>query len=263
MKLRLLDKKLDMKSKRFVTAVKTAPQKKDTQSLSKVFSSIILLCDTPGYRMKSYGPSSLLQLKNNKKLLDTQIESIQKHFANFEIILCCGFDTDKICKYIRSEYKTLNIRIVENQIFNQTNSCESIRLALNNTNNDKVFICDGSIYFTPDLFKQYDSKVSSVFIETKDKDGFEIGLNTNELNRVEHFSFGAKYIWSEIVYLSNHDIIDGLRKLLSNTEYKNKFIFEALNDLLQTKFDLVAIKNKSKLQKINNIKVYHHFRNRL
>lgn len=250
-----------MKSKRCITSTKAVSKKETLVTQNKTFSTIILLCDTPGYRMKSYGPPSLLQIHGEKKLIDIQIECIKKYFANFEIILCCGFDSDKICKYIKSKYKNINIRIVENQLFNDSNSCETVRLALNNTNNDKLFILDGNLWFSQEIFDQHDYNNSMVLIEKKQTDGFEIGVNINEKNNVEHFSFGAKHLWSEICYLSSHDIIDNLRKILCNPDYKNKFIFEALNELLNTRFDIVAITNRTKIKKIHNIKIYHNIRN--
>ena len=106
--------------------------------------TVILLCDSPGYRMKSYGPLPLIGI-SDKKLIDIQINAIQQTFLNNEIILCVGFDAEKICKYIRTSHSKSNIRIVENQLFNSCNSCESTRIALNNTLNDKVLICDGNL----------------------------------------------------------------------------------------------------------------------
>lgn len=251
-----------MKSKRCITSTKAVAVKKEQVPVqNKTFSTIILLCDTPGYRMKSYGPPSLLQIHGEKRLIDIQIECIKKHFVNFEIILCCGFDVEKICKYIRSKYKNVNIRVVENQLFNESNSCETVRLALNNTNNDKVFIFDGNLWFPQEIFGQHDYNTSMILVEKKQNDGFEVGVNINEKNYVEHFSFGAKHFWSEVCYLSNNEVIDSLRKILANPDYKHKFIFEALNELLNTRFDLLAIINKTKIKKIHNIKMYHNIRN--
>ena len=75
---------------------------------------------------------------NNKRLIDIQIEAIQKIFPLYEIIVCVGFDSEKVCKYIRQKYRNINIRIVENQIFSNSNSSESTRIALNNISNDKI-----------------------------------------------------------------------------------------------------------------------------
>jgi len=225
---------------------------------SKPLVTVILLCDNPGYRMKSYGPASLISFKN-KKLIDLQIEAIKKVFSYHEIIVCAGFDADKVCKYIKQKYKNTNIRIVENQIFQNSNSCESARLSLNNTNNDRVLICDGSLYFTSNTLEQINLNESSIITEACKQDNLEVGANVNERGIVEHFSFGANNTWSEICFLQNYESIESLRRILTAFE-KSKFVFEALNELIQTKHTLKHIVNEYSLYKINNLKIYHQLK---
>jgi len=225
---------------------------------AKPLVTVILLCDNPGYRMKSYGPASLISFKN-KRLIDLQIDAIKKVFSNYEIIVCAGFDADKVCKYIKQKYKNSNIRIVENQIFSSSNSCESARLSLNNTNNDRILICDGSLYFTHQTLEQINLNESSVFTEICKQDNLEVGVNVNEHGIIEHFSFGANHTWSEICFLQNHESIESLRRILTSFD-KSKFVFEALNDLIQTKHTLKRIINEYSLHKINNLKIYHQLK---
>ena len=89
----------------------TSPKAKKAIQKNSDFITVILLCDSPGYRMRSYGPTSLISI-SNKKLIDIQIEAIKQTFDNFEIILCVGFDAEKICKYVRSKYFNLNISVL-------------------------------------------------------------------------------------------------------------------------------------------------------
>lgn len=240
---------------KFITSAraKTTKHTKDNHLVT-----VILLCDNPGYRMKSYGPSSLISIKN-KKLIDFQIEAINEAFENAEIIICAGFDSDKVCKYIKQKYKYSNVRIVENQIFNTSNSCESARLSLNNINNDKVLICDGSLYFTSDILKQINIYQSSVLTEVCKQDNLEVGVNINEAGNVEHFSFGASNTWSEICFLDTHESIECLRRILTGLD-KAKFVFEGLNELLKTKYLLKNIINEHKIYKLNNLKIYHQLK---
>jgi hypothetical protein len=242
---------------KFITSAKAIKNSNNVNPLV----TIILLCDSPGYRMKSYGPASLISL-NEKKLIDLQIEAIQKIFTLYEIIVCVGFDGDKICKYIRQKYRNINIRIVENQIFNNSNSSESARIALNNTNNDKILICDGSLHFCADMLKQINLSQSSALTEYNKSDHLEIGANINESGDIEHFSYGASVAWSEICYLHNNDYIESLRKILATFD-KGRFIFEALNELVQTKHQLKNVTNIYSIHKINNLKVYNKLKENL
>jgi hypothetical protein len=218
--------------------------------------TVILLCDSPGYRMKSYGPLPLVSIAN-QKLIDIQIQAIKNAFVNFEIILCVGFDSEKICKYIRNKYANTNVRIVENQMFNSSNSCESVRIALNNTFNSKILICDGNLLLNHKTLTLIEEASSCVLIEQEPSDNLEVGINIDNKNEAQYFSFGACSTWSEIVYLHNQDIIETFRKIVVAPDSKNKFIFEALNEVLKTKYKIKCIQNKYPLKKISNIKTYH------
>lgn len=217
--------------------------------------TVILLCDYPGYRMKSYGPLPLIQIQDNR-LIDLQINAIKTSIPNYEIILCVGFDSEKISKYIRYKYKNLNIRIVENQLFSQSNSNESARLGLNNTLNNKILICDGNLLLNNDALLTIDYHSSCVLIEKHPCENLEVGVNINEKNEAQYFSFGAYKTWSEIFFLHNETNIELFKKIVSYQE-KTKFIFESINEMLKENIVIKCIENSSPIKKINNIKTYH------
>ena len=221
--------------------------------------TIVLLCDSPGYRMKSYGAISLINI-SNQKLIDLQIKAIQQTFTNFEIIICLGFDAEKTCKYIRSKYSKLPIRIVENQLFNSSNSCESARIALNNTLNSKILICSGNLLFSNKVLSLINYDQTCVLVENNPCENLEVGINIDDNNEAQYFSFGAYKIWSEILFLNNLEIIEIFRKIVVYPENKNKFIFEALNEVLKTKHKIKCVNNKHPIKKISNIKTYHSIR---
>lgn len=236
----------------------TSPRFKPTMPDSLI--TIVFLCDSPGYRMKSYGAIPLIPFKT-KRLIDIQINAIKSVFKNFEIVLCVGYDSDRVCKYVKNKYRNINIRIIENQIFDKSNSCESVRLCLNNINNEKIIICDGSLIIDSKTFKSLNGSHSSYVMTEIDKnDDLEIGVNTGSKNFAEHFGFGAYYTWSEIIFFNNYETIEYLRKVISNDNYKQRFLFEAFNELIKTKHNIEVIQNMHPVQKINNVKTYQKLR---
>ena len=247
-----------MKKKRCITSARAKTDQKNKSD----FISIVLLCDTPGYRMKSYGAIPLIPFRR-KRLIDLQINSIKNVFNNFEVIICVGFDADKVCKYIKSKYQNLNIRIVENQLYDNSNSCEGVRLCLNNINNNKVIILDGSLLLDIETLYDMDTQKSYILTEQGFFENLEIGVNVGEQGTIEHFGFGAHQAWSEVLFLSNLDVIESLRKIISSDNFKHKFLFEGLNELIKTKHKLTVVKNKYPVKKINNIKTYHKLRDDL
>jgi hypothetical protein len=247
-----------MRTKCITSAKKNVKKTKNNQD--KDLISIVLLCDSQGYRMKSYGPIPLIDI-GKKKLIDIQIDAIKKRFVNFEIVVCLGCDAEKINKHIKLNYKALNIRIVENQLYNTSNSCESLRLSLNNICNDKVLICDGSLMINHDCLLTINTEKSMAVIEKNPHETLEIGLNIDK-NYAEYFSFGAKNAWSEILFINGYDTIESLKKIIVNYNAKNRFIFEALNELISLNNKISIGVNSSQLIKMNNIKTYHNIKER-
>ena len=188
--------------------------------------TVVLLCENAGHRMKSYGPTPLAKI-GSTTLIDLQIASIMRVIKNFELIICGGFEAEKVIKHIRDKYKQISARFVENQIYNNSNSCESLRLCLNNTLNDKILVCNGEII----------------------------------IQEHQNLCYGMPNKWCEVIFFNNSLIIEFTRKLVSNLEYKNKFIFEAINDILKSKHKIKAVANKQKhILKLDNIKTYHQVR---
>ena len=123
----------------------------------------MILAENHGYRMKSHGPISLFKI-GGKTLLEHQIEVIKSCFLNYEIVICTGFESSKLSNFIRSNIKD-NIRIVENQIHNNTNCCESIRLCLNNITNSRVFIQQSNVLFSADNYSSIDYDRNSIITQ--------------------------------------------------------------------------------------------------
>lgn len=236
-----------------ITQTKNKPSDNNNEDLT----SFIIIADSPNPRMRSYGPISLLNI-NNTKLIDLQIKEISKYFKNYEIILCTGFESDKIARYIKNKHKDVNIRTVENQNYENTNSCETLRLALNNINNDSIFIIDGNLIFDGKILLK-EIKKSYVLFENNN-DTLEVGINVNENGYTEHVGFGASSYWSEILFINEQSVINTFSKHLSTGCFKKKFIFEALNTLINNKVNILALKNNKSVYKIQGVKYYHEIK---
>lgn len=238
----------------FVTSPKREPKRFDD------FITIILLCDKAGHRMKSYGPTCLAEIGGHT-LLDRQISSIKSVFSSFEIILCGGFESEKITKYIRSRHRETNIRVVENQIYPHSNCCESSRLCINNTNTSKLLICNGDLMLNAEVLSLVNCRKTCIFLEGSPKTNFEIGVVINERGGVENLSYGVQNTWAEMIYFNDLGIINSFRKVVSAIDFKTKFIFEAINELVKAKHQIHTVTNSGKpIIKIDNIKTYHEVR---
>ena len=232
----------------------TTPRNKEGEGRPEKVS-ILLLAENHGYRMKSYGPISLVNV-DGKTLIERQVEAIKSVFLDFEIILCSGFETHKVYNFIKKSFgKNIKIRIVENQVYFHSNCCESIRLCMNNVMTNRLIICGGGVLLTSQYLRSMNLNKSSILFQTpQENNEFEVGVITNG-EKLENFSLAVNdTCWTELMYLTGNKITQSFYNLVSNPEYKNKFLFEAMNDWPNRR-EMVATHNQYfPIIKINNVK---------
>lgn len=238
------------RNNRFITSAVNSRNSNDLDN----FVSVVLFGENHGYRMKSYGPISLMKIEG-KTLIQRQIEAIKATFKHFEVILCSGFETQKTVEFVKTNFADVNIRVVENQVHFNSNCCESARLCLQNINNDKVLLCNGALLINSQILSEIDYSKSSIICQTKDDYGnFDVGVIGND-DYLESLSVGIKSnVWSEVIYLANKKAINSMYNTVSNPEYKNRFLFEAVNVILRNNRVLVKTLNDHQIVKIQNIK---------
>ncbi len=240
-----------MKKKQYVIS----PRKSNGDKKRSELVSILLLSENHGYRMKSYGPISLIKV-NGRTLLQHQMEAISSAFINFEVILCAGFETSKIYTYIKKQYGSrCKIRIVENQMYYHSNCCESIRLCMNNVMTDKLVICGGGVLLTSSYLKNLDLSSSSLLYQESQKEGnFDVGVIENK-NKLEMLSLAVKdKCWTELLYLNGDSNIQSFYNIVSKADYKTKFFFEAINGWSNKKNLKTCFNYSESIVKINNVK---------
>lgn len=209
-------------SPRFVTSITKATHK---QNKPKLVTVIILSAGT-GSRIKSYEPRSLLKI-GNCCLIEHQINTITQYFDSPEIIGVVGCYANKIIKKTRGK-----IRVVENQLYDQSNSSESLRLAVNNTLNENILFMHGDLYFNEHTL-DVDYGKSFIIIDRHDQiKEAEIGVTICD-NRLSIMSYGLTTKWAQIAYFTAREY-KILKSIFQRYEYqdKKKLSFEVINMVL-------------------------------
>jgi hypothetical protein len=217
---------------------------KNTNAAKDSFVSIIILADRINRDKKNN--ISYLSTVKNKSIIDIQLSHILNTFKNSEIIISINNEQHDLLNYIKSSYASKNIRFIENCSTSDTNDSESLRLCLNNIYNDKIIVIKGGILFPLHDLSKIDLNKSGIIIGPLDQ-RFEVGVIYNEKQNLDHLGFGLSNSWMEIFWINNTHGINVLRSIVSSKLYKKKFIFEALNDLVELK------KHKLHTHFINNI----------
>lgn len=241
--------------KHCVTAVKKPKSLKLESVKIEEPISVVLLYDASVNRMKSYGPVALFNINEYTKILDYHISFIHAYFAKPEIIICVGSESEKIIKYVQNRYYNTDVRIVENQMYQDTNTCESLRLCLNNIHSNNILLIN-ALTLPKKIAPIKQSSVMLYITENSKKS--DIGININENNKVEHMSFCAKNAWLDIMWVTNKSIITSIKKILSQDSYKKKMWFELINDMISRKISIDYTVVNNEIVKIDNLRQYKH-----
>lgn len=189
--------------------------------------TVIILSAGIGSRIKSYEPRALLKM-GERTLLEHQIYHLQNNFHNSEITVVVGNAATKIIKRVDT-----NIRIIENQLYENTNSFESLRLAINNIVGDNVLFLHGDLIFNQKTFEGLSYDKSFVLIDKNEQfSEREVGI-TQTNKKVNIFSYGLPTKWCQIAYITGREF-SILKQIChkNNAEHKKMLTFEALNKII-------------------------------
>jgi choline kinase len=227
---------------RFVTKI----QKSKVAGRGVSFAILAAGC---GSKIKSYEPRSLLKI-HSKPLIEHQLSVVNNYFKDVEIITVVGCYANKVIKKIKNV-----TRVVENQIYDETNSSESLRLAFNNASCKNFMFVHGDI-----LFNEYcidvDYSKSFVITDTENyiKDQ-EIGLTMNG-GKLSILSYGLPIKWAQMAFFTGkeHKILTSLFNKYENKD-KKKLSFEIINEVMSLGGTFQCYEpKKKKLLEIDRIK---------
>jgi len=227
-----------------LTNIKKVKNQKEENDIS-----VALLCAGIGSKIKSYEPRSLLKI-NSKTLIEHQIATIKESFIHPDIICVSGCYANKIVRKIKKA-----IRIVENQMFETTNSSESLRLAFNNSINTRFMFIHGDIFFNQQCLN-VDYSESFLIVDSSQmmKDD-EIGVTTID-EKASVLSYGLKTKWAQIAYFTGkeHKILGSILQKFEHQD-KKKLSFEVINDVINAGGSFNCYEpSKMKLLEIDRIK---------
>lgn len=226
------------------------PYKKKTNK----FMSFILLYDHSMSKSKNH-QLQLALVTYQLKAIDKQIKLINKKYPNNEIIVCVGDKSDIIIDHINKNLIKNNIRIVENVDYVNNNDCESLRLCINNLNNNNIVIIDGPVVIPEKVFNKIKLDGCYVVVSKNKNNTSNMGANISEKEKIEHFGFGACQEYKNVIVMCNPRANHIVKKLLLCGTYKNKFILEAFNDLISLKYVVKPIEISEEIKNFAKTKL--------
>ena len=201
--------------------------------------SVIIPCAGIGNRMKSYGPKCLIKI-NDHHIIDRQLNYIHKYLYRPEIIVVTGFESKKIKSHLQSKK---NLKIVENENWENGNVISSLNTGLQHATNPNVLIIYGDLVFNAWTLKAPFGISSLLIIDSsgymKDE---EVGVITNK-NEVVSLMYGLPNKWAQIAYFTGNELKQ-LYKYCSLSTNQHKLGFEGINHILNCNGQFVAYSPK-------------------
>lgn len=238
-----------MRRVQYITSTKSSKRK-----LGKV--TVILLYHSFVPKMKSFGNIAMIPISKNYRLIDRHIASIKSAIRDFDLIISSGYDSKKVQKYVYQKYGDLDVRCVENIIYEDSNICESIRIAINNTKNENILIVNGNFLFeSQDLEDMIKNGYGTIVSTSKQNKTLDIGVNVNDQDSgLEHISYGSSGNgWCEILYVNKKTIVNEMKKILEGDTFRTKIFYELINNMIKKNIRINCHKTSSKIVKISNL----------
>ena len=189
--------------------------------------TVVLLCAGNGRRMKSHGSKSLIQLTSDENIIQRQIRVITTRYPKAEIIVVVGFQAEKVIKCIPK-----GVKIVENEMFDDTSSVRSALLALRICSNNNLLLINGDMVFDAKAIEIASSRVSAVLVDNTGKIAKEkVGLNIIG-SFAGFFSYGFPNKWGQLAFLTKKEF-EMFTTLCEDRDKKRILMFEVFNFMIE------------------------------
>lgn len=190
--------------------------------------SIIIPSAGEGYRMKSYGPKSLLKLTPDTNIIARQLDIINQVLGkNNEIILITGFEAGKLMNRTPD-----NLIKIENEKYDTTNVLRSIGIGLRAATTENILVIYGDLVFNKQA-------LNTSFTESKiviDRSGYmtdnEVGCISDK-GKLESIMYdNQENKWGHISFFTGKEL--KILKTLAWDSSKYSFYgFEAINTIVE------------------------------
>ena len=209
---------------------------------------IIILAAGKGERLMPLTrnlPNPLIKIKNEKTLLETQINNIKRSGVINEIVIVAGYLVEKIEEKIKKiNLPGIKIKIIYNPFYQFTNNLVSLWIAKNEMHSE-FLITNGDNIFSSDVFiNLVNHKKNGIFLTTAKKESYQeedmkVTISRNKIIDVSK-TINQKKISAEspgLAKISGKKNIGLFRNILDelvrNPDNLNKFWLETFNEIFR------------------------------
>jgi len=197
------------------------------KKLANTDVGIIIPAAGCGRRMKSYGPKALLEI-NNKKIINNQLDILEKTFPKSSISLVCGFKSDKLMKHIPER-----IIQIENEYYETTNVVRSIGIGLRTIKDASTLVLVyGDLFFNTYAISCLDIVNSCILINNETMADEEVGCIVDDQGSLQNMMYDLPNKWAQIAVFNGEEL-KLLKQLCWDKKNYHKFGFEIINEIIE------------------------------
>ena len=188
--------------------------------------NFILIASSPMANVKSLGCALSNSFYDNE-VMDIHLDLIKSICKNPFILVVGGFDSKKVLRHDRKN----EFQLIENSIFEFTNSSEDLRIGLNAVPRGYTIVIDSAFIPSVETYKLLTEDINESRIAYSVRKSEYVGINTTSSDIVNYFGYSCEKRLKGAYSLSQLDS-DKLRKRFTGSSFnKSKFDYEFLLEL--------------------------------
>jgi hypothetical protein len=214
-----------------------SPIKKTSKELT-----VVILGALNVYRNKGAGPTSLINI-DGQNLSYKQAVTIKSVYPLSEIFLTVGYYANQVINN-----RPDNLRIIENQLYENSGHAEEIRLVSNASLNKKYLIMDGDILPDSKSLLSMNNHGSCILVKNENSD--DIG-SANDSGGLQILSYGLPNKWCKIAMLQEKEV-EIMKKFVSKRDKGRYFLHEVLNYIISHGGNINVVKAHGNIESVSN-----------
>lgn len=191
---------------------------------------VIILAAGMGTRLGLNIPKSLVEIEENRTILDNQIENLIKYINIKDITLVVGYKKELLI----NKYKKLNC--VFNPDYKETNTAKSLSIALEQGIKDDILWLNGDIVFEEGILKQVcqNSDINFICVKNEKIGKEEVGYTVDRYGNVDRISKSlstglGEAIGINFIKAENFSLLKSCLKKCDERDYFEKGMEIAIN----------------------------------
>jgi NDP-sugar pyrophosphorylase family protein len=191
---------------------------------------VIIPAATLKRKISQLGPVSLFKLGSGKTLIEDKVYKIKKVFGRADFYYVGGEQIDKIAP---TNFPA-HIRLLENELHEQTGTARSMEIASRVTKAPRVLIVYGDLYFDQSIISALvalNKEDCSYVLSGENQGDKKIGVHSID-KVVTNLYYDIEHRWLQIAYLTGKEL-DIFKKVSANPLNRPLLGFEIINQIIQ------------------------------